>query len=77
MLSIGTLYYYVGLNIIIDTLLSIGLSALGTPEPQGQASSLPSVWFNRTEVAHSTVECPPVTDNHYGAGAKVTTGCGR
>ena len=29
-------------------------SALGTQEPQGQASSLPSRWFNRTEVARSS-----------------------
>ena len=50
------------------------LSALGTQEPQGQASSRPSVWFNRTEVAHSTVECLPVTDNHHGAVAKGVTG---
>ncbi|CAI9171709.1 unnamed protein product, partial [Rangifer tarandus platyrhynchus] len=45
--------------------------------PQGHASSLPSVWFNRTEVAHSTAECLPVTDNHHGAGAKGATGYGR
>ena len=29
-------------------------SALGTQKPQGQAPSLPSQWFNRTEVAHSS-----------------------
>ena len=38
MLSIGTL----------------GNSALGTQEPQGQAPSLPSQWFNRTEAARSS-----------------------
>ena len=27
---------------------------LGTQEPQGQVPSLPSQWFNRTEVAHSS-----------------------
>ena len=29
-------------------------SALGTQEPQGQAPSLPSRWFKRTEVARSS-----------------------
>ena len=30
------------------------LSALGTQEPPGQAPSLPSQWFNRTKLAHSS-----------------------
>ena len=29
-------------------------SALGTQQPQGQVPSLPSRWFNRTEVARSS-----------------------
>ncbi|XP_055420484.1 uncharacterized protein LOC129639380 isoform X3 [Bubalus kerabau] len=44
-------------------------SALGTQEPQGQAPSLPSRWFKRTEAARSS--SPPVTDNHHGAGPRV------
>ena len=44
-------------------------SALGTQEPQGQAPSLPSQCFNRTEAAN--LASPPVTDNHHEAGAKV------
>ena len=47
-------------------------SALGTQEAQGQAPSLPSQWFSRTEAAS-----PHVTENHHGAGAKGATGCGR
>ena len=50
-------------------------SALRTQEPQGQAPSLPSQWFNKTEAAAPA--SPPVTDNHRGAGAKGATGCGR
>ena len=38
-------------------------SALGTQEPQGQAPSLPSPRFNRTEAP--TPASPPVTDNRH------------
>ena len=44
-------------------------SALRTQEPQGQAPSLPSQWFNKTEAAHCSQ--PVVTDNNHRAGAKV------
>ena len=54
----------------------IGLhSALRTQEPQGQAPSLPSGWFNR--LRWPTPAYPPVADNHHGTGPMGATGFGR
>ena len=50
-------------------------SAPGTQEPQGQAPSLPSRWFKRTEAARSSQ--PTCHGYHHGAGAKGATGCVR
>ena len=50
-------------------------SALGTQEPQGQVTNLPSWWS--AGLKWPTPASPPVTDNHHGAGAKGATGYGR
>ena len=44
-------------------------SALGTQEPQGEAPSLPSGWFKRTEAP--TPARPPVTDTITGLEPRV------